>query len=135
MTPFFTMHKGVERMDSNLDAQVRIDRMNVALDAQERANHILNVEEHNVPLLTELTQIQTELLTEKLGMEVPSNLVFIVVETTIARYRKVGAEGMDSKGLDIISNDYSEDIFAPYLDIIAKYSIKDISTKKIVRLI
>ena len=109
--------------------------MDIVERAVERANNILEVEEQNMSLLTELTQIQTELLSEKLGTEVPKNLIFIVVETTIARYRKVGAEGMDSKGLDIISNDYSEDIFAPYSDIIAKYSVKDESSKKIVRLI
>lgn len=103
--------------------------------ALERANNVLEVEEQNIPLLTELTQIQVELLSEKLGTEVPKNLIFIVVETTIARYRKVGAEGMSSKSLDVIDNNYNEDIFAPYADIISKYSVKGDSDRKIVRLI
>lgn len=103
--------------------------------ALERANNVLEVEEQNMPLLTELTQIQVELLSEKLGTEVPKNLIFIVVETTIARYRKVGAEGMSSKSLDVIDNKYNEDIFAPYADIISKYSVKGDSDRKIVRLI
>lgn len=107
--------------------------MDIVLTAQERANNVLNVEEQNMPLLTELTQIQVELLSEKLGKEVPSNLIFIVVETTIARYRKVGAEGMSTKKVDVISNTYSDDLFKPYKDIIARYSDK--STNKRVRLI
>lgn len=107
--------------------------MDIVLTAQERANNVLNVEEQNMPLLTELTQIQAELLAEKLGKDIPENLTFIVVETTIARYRKVGAEGMSTKKIDVISNTYSDDLFEPYEDIIARYSDK--TTHKKVRLI
>lgn len=101
--------------------------------ALQRANNILDVEEHNMSLLTELTQIQSELLAEMLGKEIPDSLIFIVVETTIARYRKVGAEGMSTKKLDVISSTYSDDMFEPYREIIARHSDK--STNKIVRLI
>lgn len=107
--------------------------MDIVLRAQERANNVLNVEEQNMSLLTELTQIQAELLAEKLGKDIPENLTFIVVETTIARYRKVGAEGMSTKKIDVISNTYSDDLFEPYEDIIARYSDK--TTHKKVRLI
>jgi len=107
--------------------------MDIVLTAQERANNVLNVEEQNMPLLTELTQIQAELLAEKLGKDIPENLTFIIVETTIARYRKVGAEGMSTKKIDVISNTYSDDLFEPYEDIIARYSDK--TTHKKVRLI
>src|SRR5699024_8418214 len=107
--------------------------MDIVLTAQERANNVLNVEEQNMPLLTELTQIQAELLAEKLGKDIPENLTFIIVETTIARYRKVGAEGMSTKKIDVISNTYSDDLFEPYEDIIARYSDK--TTHKKVRLV
>lgn len=107
--------------------------MDIVLRAQERANNVLNVEEQNMSLLTELTQIQAELLAEKLGKDIPENLTFIIVETTIARYRKVGAEGMSTKKIDVISNTYSDDLFEPYEDIIARYSDK--TTHKKVRLI
>ena len=107
--------------------------MDIVLTAQERANNVLNVEEQNMPLLTELTQIQAELLAEKLGKDIPENLTFIIVETTIARYRKVGAEGMSTKKIDVISNTYSDDLFEPYEEIIARYSNK--TTHKKVRLI
>lgn len=107
--------------------------MDIVLTAQERANNVLNVEEQNMSLLTELTQIQAELLAEKLGKDIPENLTFIIVETTIARYRKVGAEGMSTKKIDVISNTYSDDLFEPYEEIIARYSDK--TTHKKVRLI
>lgn len=107
--------------------------MDIVSIAQQRANNVLNVEEQNMSLLTELTQIQAELLAEKLGKDIPENLTFIIVETTIARYRKVGAEGMSTKRIDVISNAYSDDLFEPYKEIIARYSDK--STNKRVRLI
>ena len=107
--------------------------MDIVSIAQQRANNVLNVEEQNMSLLTELTQIQAELLAEKLGKDIPENLTFIVVETTIARYRKVGAEGMSTKKIDVISNTYSDDLFEPYEEIIARYSDK--TTHKKVRLI
>lgn len=107
--------------------------MDIIKKAKDRANNVLNVEDHNMPLLTELTQIQTELLAEKLGTEIPENLIFIIVETTIARYRRVGAEGISTKKIDVISNTYSDELFEPYKEIIARYSDK--STHKKVRLI
>lgn len=108
--------------------------MDIVLIAQERANNVLNVEEQNMSLLTELTQIQAELLAEKLGKDIPENLIFIVVETTIARYRRVGAEGMSTKKVDVISSTYSDDLFEPYKAIIDRYTEKS-TNSKIVRLI
>lgn len=106
--------------------------------AMKRIQNILNVEDEHLTLLTELATIQSEILAEKLGAgTVPANLLFIVVETTISRYRKVGAEGMTDKNVDVIRNKYSENLFEPYEDIIADYARKSGATtgKKIVRVI
>lgn len=111
--------------------------MIVANNALERIQNILIAEETNLTLLTELAQIQTDILSEKLGgAEVPQSLTFIIVETTIARYRRVGAEGLSSKQIDVISNKYSENLFEPYKDIIADYATKlGMKPKRIVRVI
>lgn len=110
--------------------------MDTVLDALARIQNVLNVDEDNLKLLTELTQIQTEMLMEKLGgIEVPENLIYIIVETTIARYRRVGAEGISDKRVDVITNKYTEDLFAPYDDIISHYSVKPDPNTKFVRLI
>lgn len=108
--------------------------MDIVLDALERINNILDVDEDKLPLLSELTQIQADMLSEKLGGDIPPALTFIVIETTISRYRRVGAEGMSDKKVDVIQHSYSEDLFHPYKEIIDKYSQGD-SPKRIVRVI
>lgn len=105
--------------------------------AMARIQNVINVDEENLSLLNELTKIQSEILAEKLGAkEVPANLLFIVVETTVARFRRVGAEGITDKNVDVIRNKYSEDLFEPYEDIIAEYAkASGSSRKKYVRVI
>lgn len=111
--------------------------MTTVLDALERIQNVLNVEEENLTLLAELTQIQTEILSEKLGgIEVPQVLTFIIVETTIARYRRVGAEGISNKQIDAIQNKYVDDLFEQYKEIINRYATRTAnSSKRIVRVI
>lgn len=106
--------------------------------AMQRIQNILDVEDEHLTLLKELTTIQSETLTERLGANaVPSKLLFIVVETTIARYRRVGAEGISDKNVDVIRNKYSENLFEPYEGIITDYVNKSgsVAGKKIVRVI
>lgn len=96
--------------------------MYVVNNALDRIQNILNVEEDNLPLLTELAQIQADTLNEKLGgTGVPISLAFIIVETTIARYRRIGAEGVSNKRVDMIQNKYTEDLFEPFEEIISIY--------------
>lgn len=105
--------------------------------ALQRIQNILNVDEKNLPILTELMNIQTDILMEKLGsIPIPPALTFVVVETTIARYRRVGAEGITDKQVDTISNSYLDDLFEPYEGIISKYIDypEDVS-KRFVRMI
>lgn len=111
--------------------------MIVVNNAVERIQSVLIAEETNLTLLTELAQLQTDMLSEKLGgADVPQSLTFIIVETTIARYRRVGAEGVSNKRVDVIQNKYSEDYFEPYKDIIADYNIRlGMKPKRIVRVI
>lgn len=111
--------------------------MTTVLDALERIQNIIDVPEENLTLLAELTQIQIDILSEKLGgIDVPDVLAFIVVETTIARYRKIGAEGMTNKQVDVIRNTYSEDLFEPYQEIINRHATRKADTSaRIVRLI
>lgn len=105
--------------------------------ALQRIQNILDVDEKNLPILTELMNVQIDILMEKLGsIPVPASLTFIVVETTIARYRRVGAEGISDKKIDAISNAYLDDLFAPYEGIISKYATPTgDKSKSIVRLI
>lgn len=59
-------------------------------------------------------------LTFLLGKDVPLNLQFIVVEISVMRFNRLGAEGMKSKLVEGHRTDYHEpkDDFQPYLSII-----------------
>lgn len=44
----------------------------------------------------------------------PIQLEFVVVECTIARYNRLGSEGLKSENIDVIGLTYQEEIIAPY---------------------
>lgn len=113
--------------------------MDMTVDiAMDRIQNLLNVEEEHLTLLRELTTIQAETLAEKVGeTQVPMKLMFIVVETTVARFRRVGAEGMSDKNVDVIRNKYTDNLFEPFEGIISDYvrETGGTSGKKIMRVI
>lgn len=113
-----------------------MDVINIMSEALTRIQNIIDVTEENFPLVQELAHLQADMLSQKLGTDIPGALVFIIVETTIARYRRVGAEGMTAKNIDVIQNTYSEDLFKPYEDIILLYAVNnDGRSKRTVRVI
>lgn len=90
--------------------------------AKERIIGVINPPANRLSVLDELIQIQTDTLKGFLnGLDVPAELEYVVVETTIARYRRLGSEGMDSENIDVISKTFSEDIWSPYFSHINKY--------------
>lgn len=90
-----------------------------------RIKTILNVDESKMIVISELARIQYEALLARLNQEViGTELEFIVVETTIARYNRLGSEGLSSEGIDVIKQDFQEDLFAPYTSMIVEYNKK-----------
>lgn len=47
-------------------------------------------------------------------LSVPEQLRFVVIEATVSRYNRLGAEGFKSENIDIISQTYIEDVLEPY---------------------
>lgn len=87
-----------------------------------RVQNIINVEDSELGVINELIDIQTEslllLINEK---TLPKNMEFIVVETTIARYNRIGSEGLDSERIDIVNQTFTKNIFEPYQKLISEY--------------
>lgn len=103
--------------------------------AFERVRNIIEPKEDKLTIIEELTKLQIEALLGELGSEtIPEELTYIVVETTIARYRRYGAEGITDKRVDVITHKYVDDLFEPYRNIIARHA-KTPTTNKIVRMI
>ena len=86
-----------------------------------RVQKITQSDEKTQEIIEELILIQMESLEVKLGTDVPINLEYIVVETSIARYNRLGSEGLKSEGIDVISQSFIEDIFEPYESDIADF--------------
>lgn len=79
-----------------------------------RVQTILGVEGKDA-LLQVLIQNQVEAILLLIKEEVlPDSLAYIAVETTIARYNRLGSEGLQSEGIDVISQTFIEDLMAPY---------------------
>ena len=53
--------------------------------------------------------------------ELPNELSFVVDELVVARYRKLGAEGIDTEKIDVLSTKYTADNLKPYYSILDEY--------------
>lgn len=53
--------------------------------------------------------------------ELPNELSFIVDELVVARYRRLGAEGIDTEKIDVLSTKYTADNLKPYYTILDEY--------------
>lgn len=97
-----------------------------------RVKAILGVQDKDA-LLQVLIQNQTEALLAVIGEEVlPESLMYIVVETTIARYNRLGSEGLKSEGIDVISQSFIENLLEPYQTQISGYlSAKNKTTSRL----
>lgn len=85
------------------------------------------------------TRVQTimELTTQRLGLLlgqtiIPAELSYIVVEVTIARFNRIGSEGVASHTVQGESLTWSDDDFKPYLDDIQAWlnSQDDVNTTR-----
>lgn len=67
-------------------------------------------------------EINTQRLLNRLGMEeVPEELGYILVETTVKRWNRTGSEGASSHNVEGESVSYEEDDFAAYEADISRY--------------
>lgn len=88
-----------------------------------RALTLLNLGADKTPQLEVIIDIQYDALLAKIVSDsVPQSLEYIVLETSIARYNRLGSEGLSSEGIDVISQSFVEDLFEPYLADIDKYN-------------
>ncbi|GGJ85991.1 hypothetical protein GCM10007063_05590 [Lentibacillus kapialis] len=63
--------------------------------------------------------------------EIPDELQFIVEEMTVARFQRLGSEGMSSESVEGHSVSFTEDDFAPYLSILETYIPKNDGAGKV----
>ena len=104
----------------------------IELEILTRVQTILDVEGKDA-LLQVLIQNQLEAIQLLIKEDVvPDSLAYIAVETTIARYNRLGSEGLQSEGIDVISQTFIEDLMTPYQTQISGYlSAKNKTTSRL----
>ena len=80
-------------------------------------------------LLTVLFDDASNLVCTYINSDVlPNKLSWMAEEIAIKRFRKIGAEGIKSKQIDVIRKDFDENILSEYIVTLDKY-IKENSNK------
>lgn len=80
-------------------------------------------------LLTVLFDDASNLICTYINSDVlPKKLSWMAEEIAIKRFRKIGAEGIKSKQIDVIRKDFDENILSEYIVTLDKY-IKENSNK------
>jgi hypothetical protein len=64
--------------------------------------------------LLDLTTARLKLLLG--GIEPPEELEHIIIDVTVARFNKIGSEGLSSHSVEGESQTFTNDDFAPFLD-------------------
>lgn len=73
-------------------------------------------------VLNELLINQTQSILVYIGVALlPIELEFIVIDTTIARFNRLGSEGLKSENIDVIGMSFQEDLLEPYISLLDKY--------------
>lgn len=81
-------------------------------------------------LLTEIIQVAEEKILLYLGLnEVPITLGWIVIELAIARFNRIGSEGMSSESVDGGTSSYIEDELGQYKHYLNEYMRQNTKNK------
>lgn len=72
-------------------------------------------------LQTIIDNVSSQLLLLIGKYDMPSDLTFIIVEVSIARFNRLESEGMTSQSIEGLSMSFTEDLFAPYMRYINAY--------------
>lgn len=82
-------------------------------------------------ILEIITNVQDALKIKINATEIPTELQFIVVEASVARYRKIGSEGMKQENVDVHIMAFDDSIFLPYESMISEWKVNNNKRAKV----
>ena len=83
-------------------------------------------------VLTVLLNNAVNTITLYLGVEdIPEELTFIAEQMTVIKYRRVGAEGIDTEKIDVLSTKYVADDLKPFTTLLDQYKMNNLGGKKL----
>ena len=67
-----------------------------------------------------------------LGIDtMPSELSFIAVQMTVVKYRRVGAEGINTEKIDVLSTKYENDDLKPFKELLLQYKSNNLGGRRL----
>ena len=62
---------------------------------------------------------------------VPDELVFIAEQMTVIKYRRIGAEGIDTEKIDVLSTKYIADDLKPFISMLDRYKDNNLGGRRL----
>ena len=62
---------------------------------------------------------------------VPRELEFVAEQMTVIKYRRLGAEGIETEKIDVLSTKYEKDDIAPFKEILAMYKTNSLGGRRL----
>lgn len=67
-----------------------------------------------------------------LGIDnIPRELEFVAEQMTVIKFRRLGAEGIETEKIDVLSTKYEKDDIAPFKEILAMYKTNTLGGRKL----
>ena len=83
-------------------------------------------------LLTVLLNNAVSTIILYLGVEdIPDELTFIAEQMTVIKYRRIGAEGIDTEKIDVLSTKYIADDLKPFISMLDRYKDKNLGGRRL----
>ena len=83
-------------------------------------------------LLEVLLNNATNTIMLYLGIEqMPRELEFIAEQMTVIKYRRIGAEGIDTEKIDVLSTKYVKDDIKPFKDLLDAYKSNTLGGRRL----
>ena len=83
-------------------------------------------------LLTVLLNNAVSTIILYLGVEdIPDELTFIAEQMTVIKYRRIGAEGIDTEKIDVVSTKYIADDLKPFISMLDRYKDNNLGGRRL----
>ena len=83
-------------------------------------------------LLTVLLNNAVSTIILHLGVEdIPDELTFIAEQMTVIKYRRIGAEGIDTEKIDVLSTKYIADDLKPFISMLDRYKDNNLGGRRL----
>ena len=83
-------------------------------------------------LLTVLINNAVSTIILYLGVEdIPDELTFIAEQMTVIKYRRIGAEGIDTEKIDVLSTKYIADDLKPFISMLDRYKDNNLGGRRL----